>query len=263
MPASSTLTTAPPPGFARQETDTFCPSQRIGDRIGEDVVDHHDGVVVDPADRGGGDIFDKADSPLRRQRLDRRQAGAKDFVQLDRRRLGRILGTGAEVGQLQHGLDLAGEHVAAVGDLADHLRGLVGELAAEPAQEQLRVGVNGGKRGLELVRGLQHVPGPLVGGSHKAAIGRRQFGVALPQGPGQPRSQEPDRHGNERHRAHIGRQHVRGKLPRPQAERGPTPIAPAITPQLSSATHSTYIARAMPVTARLSTDEKKMQARTM
>ena len=70
------------------------------------------------------------------------------------------------------------------------------------------------------MRSLQHVPGPLIGGGHEPPVGRRQLGVALPQGPGQPRGEEPDRHGNKRHRAHIGRQHA-GHVPRRRRERGP------------------------------------------
>ena len=84
---------------------------------------------------------------------------------------------------MQHGLDLAGEHVAAGGNLADHLQGLVGDPAAEPAQQDLCVGVDGGERGLELVRGLQHVPGALVGGCHQTPIGCRQFGVRCRRAP--------------------------------------------------------------------------------
>ena len=227
MPESSTVTTAPPDGFGSARHGHFLPVARIGDGIGKDIVDHHHDVVVHAADRGGAMFSDKADSPLRRQRLQRGQAAAEDVVQLDRRRLGRILGAGAEVGQLQHGLDLAGEHVAAGGNLADHLQGLVGDLAAEPAQQHLRVGMDGGEGGLELMRGLQHVPGPLVGGGHQPPIGCRQFGVALPQGPGQARGEEPDRYGNKGHRAHVGRQNqARGSPLRAAGGAGPTPIAP-------------------------------------
>ena len=168
---------------------------------------------------------------------------------------------------MQHGLDLAGEHVAAGGDPADHLQGLVGELAAVAAQEDLRVGVDGGEGGLELMRGLQHVPGPLVGGGHEASIGGRQLGVALRKAPARREARNQiDTEISATEPTWVVK--TQGAADARPCAAGGAGCHSHIdragnAPKLSAVTHDTYIAMAIPVTARLSAEQKKMQTKTM
>ena len=67
------------------------------------------------------------------------------------------LGAGAEVGQLEHLLDFGGQSAAPCRDAPGDRCGLIGQLPAVTVQQQLRIGVDRGEGGFELVRGGQHM----------------------------------------------------------------------------------------------------------
>ena len=121
-------------------------------------------------------------------------------------RLGRRLGVGPQIGQLQHGLDCPRQHLAAGRDLLDHRDGAVRDRPAIAAQQQLGVGVDGRKGRLQLVGRAEHVLRPLFRGGHQTPIGGGQLRVAPPQGAGQAGRKIPHRAGNEHHRAEMPRQ---------------------------------------------------------
>ena len=186
-------------------------------------------------------------------------------MQFDGRRRGRVLGAGTKVGKLQHGLDLAGEHVAAGGNPADDFRASSGILPQNPPSSNCVLAWMAAKGALSWC-----VVCSMCRARSSVAAKRRRLVAA---------------NSASRSRKAPARREARNQIVTEIRATEPTwvvkiqgaadarPCAAGgagchidragNAPKLSAVTHDTYMAMAIAVTARLSAEEKKMQTKTM
>jgi hypothetical protein len=162
------------------------------DGVDDEVFEEHGEVVSDRLEQDGfGAAFD-LDVAQSCGGFDAGDDLLQGLVESERALCGGHLALGAEVGELEHFLDLAREGEAAGGDLFHDGAGGVWQWAAEAGLEQLGLGVDGGEGGFELVGGLEHVTGTFLAAGLEAPVGDGEFMIPAAEDAGEAGGEVPD-----------------------------------------------------------------------